>query len=82
VKGVVFAGSHTMVRGTRAWGTSTQGECTCFMAFDGVRIEKAHHRDFKLEDATRAYDKCDKQTMGKGMIIPNSVRSTPCPASR
>jgi threonine dehydrogenase-like Zn-dependent dehydrogenase len=57
--------------GSWTFSTNIQDECTRFIASNGVKIEKLITESFKLEDAARAYEKFDKQTMGKGMIIPN-----------
>ena len=57
--------------GSWTFSTNIQDECTKFVADRGVDIDRQITESFKLSDAATAYEQFDKQTMGKGMIIPD-----------
>jgi threonine dehydrogenase-like Zn-dependent dehydrogenase len=57
--------------GSWTFSSNIQDECTRFIAANGVPVDKLITDRFKLSEAARAYEKFDKQQMGKGMIAPN-----------
>jgi threonine dehydrogenase-like Zn-dependent dehydrogenase len=57
--------------GSWTFSKNGQDDCARFIAEHGVPIEKLITHRFKLKDAVNAYAQFDKQTMGKGMIIPS-----------
>jgi threonine dehydrogenase-like Zn-dependent dehydrogenase len=56
--------------GSWTFSTHLQAECARFIATNGVPIEKIITDTFPLSDTVEAYAKFDKQSMGKGIIIP------------
>jgi len=56
-----------------SWTFSTQGqsECAEFVAENKIDVEKLFTDTWSLDDAKEAYEKFDKQTSGKGVIVPN-----------
>ncbi|MFM2423449.1 MAG: hypothetical protein RL291_1979 [Pseudomonadota bacterium] len=56
--------------GSWTFSKTGQDDCARFIAEHKVPIGKLITHRFKLEDAVAAYAQFDKQTMGKGMIIP------------
>lgn len=57
--------------GSWTFSTNIQDECTKFIADNGVPIDALITDHFKLSDAVGAYEKFDKQQMGKGMLTPD-----------
>ena len=56
-----------------SWTFSAQGqsECAEFVAENKIDVEKLFTDTWSLDDAKEAYEKFDKQTSGKGVIVPN-----------
>jgi threonine dehydrogenase-like Zn-dependent dehydrogenase len=57
--------------GSWTFSKSGQDDCARFIASHSVPVEKLISHRFKLEEGVRAYQMFDKQTMGKGMILPS-----------
>ena len=57
--------------GSWTFSKSGQDDCARFVAQHGVPVEKLITHRFKLEDGADAYRQFDRQTMGKGMILPS-----------
>ncbi len=57
--------------GSWTFNKQVMAECARFIAEHKVPIEKLITHRFKLEEGEKAYALFDKQTMGKGMIIPS-----------
>jgi threonine dehydrogenase-like Zn-dependent dehydrogenase len=47
-----------------------QADCARFIALHKLPLAKLITHRFKLDEAERAYQLFDEQTMGKGMIVP------------
>jgi threonine dehydrogenase-like Zn-dependent dehydrogenase len=56
--------------GSWTFSKSGQDECARFIAEHKVPVEQLITHRFELADAAAAYQQFDKQTMGKGMILP------------
>ena len=48
-----------------------QADCARFIAQHKLPLPKLITHRFKLDEAERAYQLFDQQTMGKGMILPS-----------
>ncbi|MGI9476182.1 MAG: zinc-dependent alcohol dehydrogenase family protein [Hyphomicrobiaceae bacterium] len=57
--------------GSWTFSTNIQDECTKFISDNGVPVDDIITDRFKLSDAVGAYQKFDKQQMGKGMLKPD-----------
>lgn len=58
------------MHGSWTFSKTGQDDCARFIAEQKVPVEKLITHRFKLEEAAAAYQQFDKQTMGKGMIVP------------
>ena len=56
-----------------SWTFSKHGQYDCarFIADNGIDMSRLITDRFTLQDAAAAYQRFDRQTMGKGMILPN-----------
>ncbi len=57
--------------GSWTFSTNIQDECTRFIADNGVRVDAIVTDRWKLSEAKTAYEKFDRQQMGKGMLLPD-----------
>lgn len=59
------------MHGSWTFSKNGQDECARFIVEHGVPVDKLITHRFELGEAIAAYAQFDKQTMGKGMIIPS-----------
>jgi threonine dehydrogenase-like Zn-dependent dehydrogenase len=57
--------------GSWTFSTNIQDECTRFIADNGVKVDAIVTDRWKLSEAKTAYEKFDRQQMGKGMLLPD-----------
>jgi threonine dehydrogenase-like Zn-dependent dehydrogenase len=57
--------------GSWTFSKTGQADCARFIAQHKLPLAKLITHRFKLDEAERAYQLFDQQTMGKGMILPS-----------
>ncbi len=74
---VTFDVSNDIIRrqatimGSWVFSTVQQLECARFVASRGIDVDQLFTDSWKLDDAKAAYESFDKQTGGKGVILPS-----------
>jgi len=56
--------------GSWTFSRSGQMDCACFIADRGIEVDRLFTHRWPLEQAAEAYALFDKQTIGKGVIVP------------